>query len=194
MKQPSSASTCLLCDRTLLETYDECWWNAAHFQSLCDGRTHRLVLVTVSCRPHKWRFVLREAHKRIDWTGTLSRKSGAEPEAASAVDTQKRPLCLSHSSRHLNCPWHRYRPPNPIFLRQRHLRASFHFFFCLSEPQPSCLFPALAHTPVRNVVRLEEVLYSRWDPSIHPSCCIRVRLEPCLYSLIATQEFPAGRG
>lgn len=50
-----------------------------------------------------------EAHKRIDWAGTLSRKSGAEPEAASAFNTQKRPLSLSHSSRCLNCWWHCYK-------------------------------------------------------------------------------------
>lgn len=90
---------------------------------------------------------MRAAHKRIDWTGTLSRKSGAAPEAASALDAHahtRGPLCLSHSSQHLNCRWHRRPslPPltptqTPIFLHRGHLQALPRSSLSFSEPQPS---------------------------------------------------------
>lgn len=111
---------------------------------------------------------MRAAHKRIDWTGTLSRKSGAAPEAASALDAHahtRGPLCLSHSPQHLNCRWHRCPslPPltptqTPIFLLRGHLQALPRSSLSFSEPQPSrSLHSALTRRAERRSFTVDEI-------------------------------------
>lgn len=52
------------------------------FQCLCEGCTHRLVVVTVSCRPHKWWFVFERSSLK-DWLGWDSKQEVWSPARGS---------------------------------------------------------------------------------------------------------------
>lgn len=128
---------------------------------------------------------MREEHKRIDWAGTPSRKSGAKPEAASAFNTQKRPLCLSHSARHPNCQWHCYKhvlatasKPHIPSTETPATPLSLYFLPPSATSQPLCC--ALACCP-DTILYMLDVRLSRslTVNDTYPFCCIIVRLVLC---------------